>query len=127
MKKGTKLYSILNGKCPHCHEGDFFLSNLYDLRKLDDNYDNCPKCNETFNLDPGFYFGAMYISYALVTALMVTVWVALIVLSIEVELLHKIIGISIIWLLLTPVIHSLSKIIWANIFMQYKTNNNLNK
>ncbi len=24
MKKGTKLYSIISGKCPRCHEGKFF-------------------------------------------------------------------------------------------------------
>ena len=24
IKKGTKLYSILKLKCPHCHEGEFF-------------------------------------------------------------------------------------------------------
>ena len=127
MKKGTKLYSVLNGKCPHCHEGDFFLSHPYDLKKMGDTYDNCPVCSVTYNPEPGFYFGAMYISYALGTAMMVTVWVVLIILSIEVELLHKIIGISIVWLLLSPLIHSLSKIIWANIFMQYKSYNNLNK
>ena len=125
MKKGTKLYSIINRKCPFCHEGDFFLSHPYDLKKIGDNYDNCSICNETYNPEPGFYFGAMYISYALGTALMVTIWVGLIILSIEVELFHKIIGISAIWLFLSPLIHSLSKIIWANIFMHYKTNNNL--
>ena len=24
FKKGTKLYSIVNGKCPKCQEGKFF-------------------------------------------------------------------------------------------------------
>ena len=24
LKKGTKIYSVLRGKCPRCHEGGFF-------------------------------------------------------------------------------------------------------
>ena len=26
FKKGSKLYSILNNKCPKCNEGDFFVT-----------------------------------------------------------------------------------------------------
>jgi uncharacterized protein (DUF983 family) len=123
MKKGTKLYNIVKGKCPHCHEGDFFLSHPYDLKKLGDIYDECQVCNNTFHPEPGFYFGAMYISYALGTAYFVTIVVALYVLNIEIEYLRKVIIISIGWLFLSLKMHSLSKIIWANIFMHYKLKN----
>jgi uncharacterized protein (DUF983 family) len=29
LKKGTKLYSVLNHKCPRCQEGDLFVSSAY--------------------------------------------------------------------------------------------------
>ncbi len=30
---------------------------------------NCPSCGQNFEIEPGFYFGAMYISYAINTGL----------------------------------------------------------
>ncbi len=39
--------------------------------------DACPVCGEDFLREPGFYFGAAYVSYALTIALWVAVLVAL--------------------------------------------------
>jgi hypothetical protein len=40
--KGTKLYySILNFKCPYCHEGQFFVAHPYNLRRAGDLLDKC--------------------------------------------------------------------------------------
>lgn len=36
----------------------------------------CPKCGQNFIPEPGFYFGAMYFSYAINVALMTTFGVA---------------------------------------------------
>ena len=121
MKKGTKLYSILKGKCPHCHIGAFFTSSAYKLKTMGDVYEKCPVCNESFNPEPGFYFGALYVSYALGCAFLIGVLVAIQVLGINISLFNKCAGISIVWLLLTPKMYGLSKIIWANFFMHYKT------
>ena len=120
MKKGTKLYSVLNSKRPYCHEGEFFTSNFYNIKNIGDIYDDCPICKRTYNPETGFYFGALYISYALGTALFVSIWMGLNILGINISIIPKIIGISILWLLLTPITHRLSKIIWANIFINYK-------
>jgi hypothetical protein len=40
----------------------------------------CDVCEQVFDPEPGFYFGAMYISYAFLVAISVTSWVALYVL-----------------------------------------------
>ncbi|MDB0027059.1 DUF983 domain-containing protein [Flavobacteriales bacterium] len=114
MRKGTKLYSILKRKCPHCHEGDFFTGYLYNLKHLVDIHETCSVCNETYT------FGALYISYTLGTAVVVTIWLALIIIGAEIEIIPKITGISVVWILISPLMHFLSKIIWANIFMNYK-------
>ena len=63
-------------------------------------------------------------SFLGILALLVSIVVGLKVLSVELEILNKIFLVSGSWLLLTPKIHTLSKIIWANIFMDYKTNKN---
>jgi uncharacterized protein (DUF983 family) len=123
FKKGTKLFSITKGKCPHCHDGEFFVSHAYNFTKIGDIHSECQVCNKTYHPEPGFYFGSMYISYVLGSVYFVTIMVALYVLNIEIEILRKIIFISIGWLFLAPKMYSLSKIIWANIFMHYKLKN----
>lgn len=121
MKKGSKLYSIVNRKCPHCHEGEFFTHHPYNLKRMGDIHQDCPVCKETYNPETGFYFGALYVSYSIGAAVVISILVAISVLSIEIDLLPKIVGISIFWLLISPLIHSMSKIIWANFFMNYKS------
>ena len=62
----TKLYSVLAAKCPKCHKGDFFeTSNPYNLKKFDKMHKKCPECGQDFELETGFYYGAMYVSYGL--------------------------------------------------------------
>ncbi len=124
MRKGTKLYSIIKGKCPYCHEGEFFLSHSYMLKTMGDIYEKCKVCGGIFVPETGFYFGALYVSYALGVAFMVSVIVAFNVLGIELELFAKIATVSVLWLLLSPKMHALSKIILANFFMKYKQNIN---
>ena len=38
---------------------------------------NCPKCNQIYEPEPGFYFGAMFVAYALIIAMVFTLWTAL--------------------------------------------------
>ena len=119
LKKGTRLYSIFKMKCPRCHEGDFFQAHPYNLKKAGDIYTHCSSCNVKYSKEPGFYYGAMYVSYALGVAVFVALWVMFNLFFEEVSVgiqLFTIIGISI---LLTPYLYALSKIIWANLFIRY--------
>ena len=123
MKKGSKLYSIVHFKCPHCHEGDFFQSNNpYDFKSMSKTHEKCSNCGERFSMEPGFYYGAMYVSYALGVAHIVSFLVARYVLQLEEEFWNFTAVVAITLTLLTPLYYALSKIIWANIFMNYKSN-----
>ncbi len=72
LKKGTKAYSIFNLKCPRCQEGDLFETSTFSFKKSFDMPQNCPVCGQKYFLEPGFYYGAMFISY------IITGWFALI-------------------------------------------------
>ena len=49
MLKNTKLYSILNNKCPKCCIGDFYKDkNVYNLKTFVDTPDKCPHCGESY-------------------------------------------------------------------------------
>ena len=119
FKKGTRLYSIFKRKCPRCHEGDFFVSTPYDLRKAGEIHENCPKCGLKYSKEPGFYYGAMYVSYALGVALFVALWVSMNLFFSDVSTGLQIFIIITVSIILTPYLYALSKIIWANFFIKY--------
>lgn len=118
--KGSKLYSIFKMKCPRCQEGDFFVSNPYDLKKAGDIHKTCSNCNLKYSKEPGFYYGAMYVSYALGVALFVTLWTSFNLFFPNVSTGIQITSIIATTILLTPYLYALSKIIWANIFIKYE-------
>ena len=117
--KGSKLYSIFKMKCPRCHEGEFFISHPYDLRKAGDIHKHCSKCDLKYSKEPGFYYGAMYVSYALGVALFVTLWTSFNLFFPAVSTTFQITTIIVLTFLLTPYLYALSKIIWANLFIKY--------
>jgi len=64
MKKGTKLYSILKLKCPHCQIGNLFSNpGLFVIKGILKMPENCDHCKQSFKLEPGFYTAALWISY----------------------------------------------------------------
>ena len=65
LPKSSKLYAMLNHKCAECHEGDMFKTGSYSFNKPFEMYERCPECNANFEPEPGFYYGAMFVSYVL--------------------------------------------------------------
>ena len=59
------LYSIFLMKCPRCREGNMFEKPIFSFKKLFTMYDFCPHCGQKYSLEPGFYYGAMFVSYVL--------------------------------------------------------------
>jgi len=56
------LSSIWNYKCPRCRKGDLFVSpfNAKDPLNM---HKKCDYCDQDFHPEPGYYYGAMFISY----------------------------------------------------------------
>ena len=65
MSNPSKLEAMLKCKCPRCRKGDMFTHRVYQLGKFRQMYERCPVCNLRFEKEPGFFWGAMYMSYAL--------------------------------------------------------------
>ena len=122
MKKGTKLYSIIKFKCPSCHEGNFFISHPYNLKNTGDVLDKCPKCSVKYMLEPGFYQGALYVAYGLGVALFLLIWLLCTLFFPSLSAWIQISLVAISSILLGPLLFSLSKIIYANIFIPLKKN-----
>ncbi len=121
LKKGSILYGILKFKCPRCHEGDLYTNkNPYNLRKLLVMNRKCSVCQQTFTPEPGFYFGAAYISYMFITLACVISFL-LFFFAFKVKDVNSIIFLMIAFtVLLAPLNYRLSRSVWANIFIRYK-------
>lgn len=119
LKKGTKLYSVLNNKCPRCQEGDFFVNpspfKFKDNLKI---HDNCSHCGLKYMLEPSFFYGAMYISYAITVALAVVIFV--ITHWIGFGFIAGFIAIIVVLILLMPITMRLSRILYINMFVHYE-------
>ena len=119
FKKGSKNYSIFKNKCPKCHEGDFFkYSYTYAPSKVTKIHEHCPKCNLKYMLEPSFFYGAMYVGYAITVGTCVVTFL-ISTLLFKLELLASFAVILIASLLLMPLNLRLSRILWINMFVSF--------
>ena len=93
-------------------------SNPYHLSKLFDMRERCGQCGLKYKMEPSFFFGAMYVSYAVGIAFAVAVFV-LVYLVAGASLLNTFIAIVITLILFLPVIIRISRNIWVNFFIKY--------
>lgn len=84
MAETSKAWAMLNGKCPRCRRGDMYVGRMYGL-KTNTMYEHCPHCGLTFEIEPGYFYAAMYVSYALNVAEAVTLAVATYLLTHDLE------------------------------------------
>lgn len=114
------LRDIFLQKCPQCHEGNLFETpNPYLLTKVLDMPKECPKCKQHFFLEPGFYFGAMYVSYGLSVAASVAFFVvSMFYLNLSLNMSSVVTGLGL--LLILPYEVRLSRAIWLAIFYKEK-------
>ncbi|GAB3550386.1 DUF983 domain-containing protein [Spirosoma fluminis] len=119
LGKGTKLYSILLNTCPRCQRGKFFaVDNPYNLRHFDQMNLRCSCCDERFEREPGYYTGALYVSYAYYTALIVGCFI-LFEVMLNWELTQFLIVLISLIVVLTPVVFRLARLTWINFFIRY--------
>ncbi|WP_306352664.1 DUF983 domain-containing protein [Flavobacterium sp. '19STA2R22 D10 B1'] len=111
----SRLVSIAKGKCPHCEKGDIFISNgnpfLFRMPKMKS---NCEVCGHSFHKEPGYFFGAMYVSYALAVAEMIGLFIiAQFFVSSYITILMMIMAVA---LILSTINFKYARIIWMYIF-----------
>lgn len=118
--KGSKIYGIVNSKCPRCHEGDMFPNkNPYNLSRLTEINDRCSVCNQNFNPEPNYYYGAMYVSYGYTVALFVASYILGSVI-IGLGMWETIALLVTLLIILAPYLFRLSRVTWLHINVHYR-------
>lgn len=125
--KPNYWWSILTMKCPRCRTGAMYKNkNPYKSLKLShifDMYDHCPVCRQKYELEPGFWYGTGYVSYALAVAISVAsflVWLIAIGVSTEDNRIFYWLGANaLLLLILQPWLMRLSRVIYLYFFVRY--------
>ncbi len=119
MKKGSKLNSILTGCCPKCHNENMYLDkyplHLGSVLKMNE---KCSHCGLKYQIEPSFFYGAMYVSYGLNVGLGIVAFI-ISYLIFNSSLKTSFISIIVTLIILFPIVLRLSRNIYINIFVSY--------
>ncbi len=119
LKKGSKLNSILTGTCPRCQKESMFVDqNLLHVHHCIKMNEKCSTCGLKYQIEPSFFYGAMYVGYGLNVAIGIAVFIMSSVIlnaSIKTSFISIIIAI----IILVPIVLRLSRTIYINMFVSY--------
>ncbi len=99
------LVGVLLQRCPRCREGRIF-------KGFATMNDPCPVCGLIFEREPGYFFGAMYISYGIAVVFLVPLYYLAGWLFPEVDYLLVPLIAIIPYLPLIPFVFRYSRVIW---------------
>ncbi|MEO9021652.1 MAG: DUF983 domain-containing protein [Ginsengibacter sp.] len=124
------LWSLFTMRCPRCRRGIIYRSpNPYkhiSASHIFDMNDKCPVCKQKFNLEPGFWMGTAYVSYAVAICLSAVSFIGWwIIIGISVDdnrVLYWLIFNGIVLLLLQPWLMRLSRVIFLYLVLKYNKN-----
>ena len=119
LKKGSKLYSILTGTCPKCQNESMYLDkNPLHFNKILKMHENCSHCGLKYQIEPSFFYGAMYVSYGLNVAVGIAAFLISFVIfgsSLKVAFIAIIASL----IVLFPFVLRWSRNIYINMFVSY--------
>lgn len=122
LKKGSKLYSILTGTCPKCQNESMYLDkNPLHFNKILKMNENCSHCGLHYQIEPSFFYGAMYVSYGLNVAIGIAAFIISFVFF-DSNLKVAFIVIIAFLILSFPFVLRLSRNIYINMFVSYDPN-----
>ncbi len=106
-KRASTWWAIRHQRCPKCKTGPVFNGRFAMNSK-------CPNCGLMFEREPGYFLGALYISYA-VSVLIIALLTALILAVFPVLELHWAILIAAVaFLPVIPPTYRYARLIWIN-------------
>lgn len=120
MSQRSRLFSIINLRCPRCKVGPLFKAGQISRPgSLFAMHSACPHCKQSYEPEPGFYFGAMFVSYGINTALFISSWGALLFIYPNYSLSLLLAILLAVVLLSLPFSFRLSRSIWLAFFVRF--------
>jgi uncharacterized protein (DUF983 family) len=106
---GSRVLAIAAQRCPVCLEGRMFAGRF----RMNE---QCPVCGHRFMREPGYFQGAMYVSYVLATAVfLVLAWGGQLLLGRRLGFWGALAAAAAVQMLLVPALYRFSRVIWAHV------------
>ncbi|HWR94101.1 MAG TPA: DUF983 domain-containing protein [Flavobacterium sp.] len=119
LKKGSKLNSILTGTCPKCQNESMYVDpNPYHLNNVIKMNECCSHCNFKYQIEPSFFYGAMYVSYAVNVAFGIAAFIVAFVFF-DLSMKQSFVAILSTLIVLYPLVLRWSRNIYINMFVSY--------
>ena len=112
----SSTLALLALRCPRCHQGKLFTYPATSITKFMDMPAECPVCGQTYEPEPGFYYGAMYISFGFALATFAVVGVLLYYFFGDPATWVYVVVVAIITLLSTPLVFRYSRALMLYLF-----------
>ncbi|MFD2245742.1 DUF983 domain-containing protein [Pontibacter ruber] len=120
MADRSKITAILTAKCPRCREGEVFKYSAFNLPKFDRMHEDCPVCGLHYEVEVGFFWGAMYISYSFSVGIVLAVGILLYYLANDPPTWVYLAVVSACVIILTPILFRYARILMLHFFSGVK-------
>lgn len=112
----SKFMAMSKGLCPRCREGKMFKYPLWKINKFSEMNEHCSVCDLKFEVEPGFWYGAMFVSYANTILILVIMGVGMFYLFNDPATIYYIGVITIASILLVPFNFRISRAVFLHLF-----------
>lgn len=100
--------ALLDLRCPRCHTGKLFTHAALSTRFVEMPA-QCPICGQAYEPEPGFYYGAMYISSGFSTGILLAIGFLLYYLADDPPLWVYVIAVAAAVMIVTPLLFRYSR------------------
>ena len=100
------LTAMLKLRCPRCCTGHVF-------RRMFQMHTHCPDCDLVFEREPGYFLGAMYISYFLSLLVVVPPYFVLTMLDVDFATVIALLVVQLI--ILSPLLFQYARVVWLHV------------
>ncbi len=129
-KVPNKYVSMAHMRCPNCREGQMYTNkSVFPLGKMLEMPERCLVCDQKFEIEPGFWYGTGYVSYAISVGMifcMAVIFALTVGFSWENNSVYVFIGIMIASMVVfQPWIMRYSRVLYLYVFVKYKRGNSM--
>lgn len=93
----------------------FEYSNL-KVSRFTDTYEKCPVCGLRYEVEPGFWYGAMFVSYSMSVALTIVVGMGVFILGNDPPLWVYLVAVTLALLIFVPFMFRYSRVLFLYLF-----------
>lgn len=112
----SSFLAMLALRCPRCHQGPLFSYPTHHVTKFSQMPDSCPVCGQVYEPEPGFYWGAMYISFGFSVAIFAISGVGLYYLAGDPPVWVYVLTVTVITVLTMPLVFRYSRALMLYLF-----------